>query len=112
MNGNTSSDRTVYFQTVPSNYLETALWLEADRMGFLLDAVTSEKFENQREVVKNEKYQMQVSRQYGMSYEILGQSLYPPSHPYNWPVIGYVDDLYRASLEDLKNFFLRWYGLK
>ena len=110
MNGNTSSDRTVYFQTVPSNYLETALWLEADRMGFLLDAVTSEKFENQREVVKNEKYQMQVSRQYGMSYEILGQSLYPPSHPYNWPVIGYVDDLYRASLEDLKNFFLRWYG--
>lgn len=110
MNGNTTSDRTVYFQTIPSNYLETALWLEADRMGFLLNAVTPEKFENQRDAVKNEKYQNQISRQYGMSYEILGQTLYPPSHPYNWPVIGYVDDLDRATLEDLKNFFLRWYG--
>ena len=110
MNGNTTSDRTVYFQTVPSNYLETALWLEADRMGFLLNAVTPEKFENQRDAVKNEKYQNQISQQYGMSYEVLGQNLYPPSHPYNWPVIGYVDDLDRATLEDLKNFFLRWYG--
>ena len=110
MNGNTTSDRTVYFQTVPSNYLETALWLEADRMGFLLNAVTLEKFENQRDAVKNEKYQNQISQQYGMNYEILGQNLYPPSHPYNWPVIGYVDDLDRATLEDLKNFFLRWYG--
>ena len=110
MNGNTTSDRTVYFQTVPSNYLETALWLEADRMGFLLNAVTPEKFENQRDAVKNEKYQNQISRQYGMSYEILGQNLYPPSHPYNWPVIGYTDDIDRATLEDLKNFFLRWYG--
>ncbi|MEE2699955.1 MAG: pitrilysin family protein [Bacteroidota bacterium] len=110
MNGNTTSDRTVYFQTIPSNYLETALWLEADRMGFLLNAVTPEKFENQRDAVKNEKYQNQISRQYGMSFEILGQTLYPPSHPYNWPVIGYVDDLDRADLEDLKNFFLRWYG--
>ena len=110
MNGNTSSDRTVYFQTVPANYLETALWLESDRMGFLLDAVTLEKFENQRDAVKNEKYQNQISRQYGMSYEVLGQNLYPPSHPYNWPVIGYVDDIERATLEDLKNFFLRWYG--
>ena len=79
-------------------------------MGFLLDAVTPEKFENQRNVVKEEKYQNQISRQYGMSYEILGQNLYPPSHPYNWPVIGYVDDLERANIEDLKNFFLRWYG--
>ena len=110
MNGNTTSDRTVYFQTVPSNYLETALWLEADRMGFLLNAVTPEKFENQRDAVKNEKYQNQISRQYGMSYEILGQNLYKPSHPYNWPVIGYVDDLDRADINDLKNFFLRWYG--
>ena len=110
MNGNTTYDRTVYFQTIPANYLETALWLEADRMGFLLNAVTPEKFENQRDAVKNEKYQNQISRQYGMSYEILGQNLYPPSHPYNWPVIGYVDDLDRATLEDLKNFFLRWYG--
>jgi zinc protease len=105
MNGNTTYDRTVYFQTMPSNYLETALWLEADRMGFLLDAVTPEKFENQRDAVKNEKYQNQISQQYGMMYEVIGQTLYPPSHPYNWPVIGYVDDLDRANLEDLKNFF-------
>ena len=110
MNGNTTYDRTVYFQTIPSNYLETALWLESDRMGFLLDAVSIEKFENQRDAVKNEKYQNQISRQYGMMNEILGQTLYPPSHPYNWPVIGYVDDLDRANLDDLKNFFLRWYG--
>ena len=110
MNGNTSSDRTVYFQTVPANYIETALWLEADRMGFLLDAVTEKKFENQRDVVREEKYQMQMDRQYGMSYEILGQNLYPPNHPYNWPVIGYTDDIERATLDDLKNFFLRWYG--
>jgi len=110
MNGNTSYDRTVYFQTIPSNYLETALWLEADRMGFLLDAVTLEKFENQRDAVKNEKYQNQISQQYGMMGEVLGQTLYPPSHPYNWPIIGYVDDLDRATIDDLKNFFLRWYG--
>ncbi len=110
MNGNTTADRTVYFQTVPSNYLETALWLESDRMGFMLNAVTQEKFENQRDAVKNEKYQNQINRPYGMSYEILGQNLYPPSHPYNWPVIGYVDDLDRATVDDLKNFFLRWYG--
>ena len=108
MNGNTTYDRTVYYQTVPSNYLETALWLESDRMGFLLDAVTSEKFENQRDAVVNEKYQNQINVPYGLSYEILGQNLYPPSHPYNWPVIGYVDDLDRATLKDLKNFFLKF----
>ena len=110
LNGNTSFDRTVYFQTVPSNHLETMLWLEADRMGFLLGAVTEEKFENQRDVVINEKYQVQMKQPYGMSSEILGQSLYPPSHPYNWPIVGYVDDIERATLDDLRNFFLRWYG--
>ena len=110
LNGNTTYDRTVYLQTVPSNHLETILWLEADRMGFLLNAVTQEKFEIQRDAVTNEKYQQQMNRPYGMSSEILGQTLYPPSHPYNWPVIGYVDDLDRANLDDLRNFFLRWYG--
>ena len=110
LNGNTSYDRTVYLQTIPSNHLETILWLEADRMGFLPNAVTQDKFENQRDAVKNEKYQNQINRPYGMSREILGQTLYPTSHPYNWPVIGYVDDLDRATIDDLKNFFLRWYG--
>ncbi len=110
LNGNTSYDRTVYFQTVPSNHLETILWLEADRMGFLLNAVTQKKFENQRDAVKNEKYQNQINRPYGLSNERLGQVLYPKTHPYNWPIIGYVDDLDRATVDDLKNFFLRWYG--
>ncbi len=110
LNGNISFDRTVYFQTVPSNHLETVLWLESDRMGFLLNAVTEEKFENQRDVVKNEKYQVQMQQPYGMSGEILGQTLYPPSHPYNWPIVGYMDDIERATLDDLKNFYLRWYG--
>ncbi len=110
LNGNISFDRTVYFQTVPSNHLETVLWLESDRMGFLLNAVTQEKFENQRDVVKNEKYQVQMQQPYGMSGEILGQTLYPPSHPYNWPIVGYMDDIERATLDDLKNFYLRWYG--
>jgi len=110
MNGYTTSDNTVYFETVPSNSLETALWLEADRMGFLLDSVTQEKFEVQRKTVKNEKAQNQVNQPYGLASELLGQTLYPPGHPYSWPVIGYVDDLDRADVDDLKNFFLRWYG--
>ncbi|MAU35805.1 MAG: peptidase M16 [Flavobacteriales bacterium] len=110
LNANINFDRTVYYQTVPSNHLETVLWLESDRMGFLLNAVDQEKFDNQREVVKNEKYQVQMQRPYGMSGEILGQTLYPPSHPYNWPIVGYMDDIERATLDDLKNFFLRWYG--
>tara|TARA_Y100000589_G_scaffold72706_3_gene65576 strand:+ start:1062 stop:3959 length:2898 start_codon:yes stop_codon:yes gene_type:complete len=110
LNGNISFDRTVYFQTVPSNHLETILWLESDRMGFLLNAATKEKFENQRKVVKNEKYQVQMQQPYGMSGEILGQALYPPSHPYNWPIVGYMDDIERATLDDLRNFYLRWYG--
>lgn len=110
LNGNISFDRTVYFQTIPSNHLETILWLESDRMGFLLNAVTQEKFENQRNVVKNEKYQVQMQQPYGMSGEILGQALYPPSHPYNWPIVGYMDDIERATLDDLRNFYLRWYG--
>lgn len=109
MNGTTNTDRTNYFETVPSNYLETALWLESDRMGFLLNAVTQEKFEVQRSTVKNEK-QQNLNQQYGMVYETLGQTLYPEGHKYNWPVIGYTDDLDRADVNDLKNFFMRWYG--
>jgi len=110
MNGYTTNDNTVYFNTVPSNNLETALWLEADRMGFLLDAVSQEKFEIQRKTVKNEKAQNQINQPYGLSGELLGQKLYPAGHPYSWPVIGYVDDLDRADVNDLKNFFMRWYG--
>ena len=110
MNGTTNRDRTNYFETVPSNQLETALWLEADRMGFLLDAVTVKKFENQRDAVKNEKMQNQVNVPYGMFWEIKDQTLYPKGHPYSWPTIGYVDDLDRVTVDDLKDFFMRWYG--
>lgn len=110
MNGSTSFDRTNYFQSVPSNQLETALWLEADRMGFLLEAVTQEKFEIQRATVKNERGQNVENRPYGRVYEKLLAALYPSGHPYSWPVIGYPEDLDAATLDDLKNFFLRWYG--
>jgi zinc protease len=110
MNGTTSDDRTNYFETLPKNYLETALWLEADRMGFLLDSVTQRKFEVQRATVKNEKDQRVTNQPYGRTDEIKRQILYPAGHPYSWPTIGYVEDLDRVTVEDLKNFFMRWYG--
>lgn len=110
MNGTTNNDRTNYFQTVPSNSLETVLWLEADRMGFLLEAVTQEKFEIQRATVKNERGQNVENRPYGRFNEVNNAALYPPDHPYSWPVIGYPEDLDAATLDDLKHFFLRWYG--
>jgi zinc protease len=111
MNGFTERDKTVYYETLPSNYLEMGLWLEADRMGFLLDSLTTKKFENQRDAVKNEKSQNFENQPYAMAFvEEINKVLYPAGHPYSWPVIGYVDDLNRATTEDVKNFFLRWYG--
>ena len=110
MNGTTNSDRTNYYQTVPANQLEKMLWLESDRMGFLLDAVTQEKFEIQRETVKNERGQRIDNRPYGRLNERVSQALYPEDHPYSWPVIGYMEDLNRVNVNDLKAFFLRWYG--
>jgi zinc protease len=110
LNGTTNSDRTNYFETVPSNQLEKMLWLEADRMGFLMDAVTQKKFEIQRETVKNERGQRVDNAPYGLVFETIAKNLYPYGHPYSWPVIGYIEDLNRVNVEDLKNFFLRWYG--
>ena len=110
LNGTTNGDRTNYFQTVPSNQLEKMLWLEADRMGFFLDAVTQEKFEVQRETVKNERGQRVDNRPYGLLWERVGEAMYPEGHPYSWSTIGYLEDLDRASLTDLKKFFLEWYG--
>ncbi len=110
MNGTTNRDRTNYFETLPANYLETALWLEADRMGFLLDSVTQKKFEVQRATVKNEKGQNVDNIPYGKRGEINDAALYPKGHPYSWPTIGYLEDLDRVNVEDLKNFFMRWYG--
>ena len=110
LNGTTNSDRTNYFQTVPNNQLEKMLWLEADRMGYFLDAVTQKKFEVQRETVKNERGQRVDNRPYGLLWERVGEAMYPEGHPYSWSTIGYLEDLDRANLNDLKKFFLEWYG--
>ena len=110
LNGTTNLDRTNYFETLPSNQLETALWLESDRMGFLLNAVTQQKFEIQRATVKNERGQNYDNRPYGLVNEKTYEALYPFGHPYSWPTIGYLKDLDRVTVEDLKRFFLRWYG--
>jgi len=110
LNGSTNRDRTNYFQTVPSNQVEKIIWLEADRMGFLLDAVTQQKFEVQRATVKNERGQNYDNRPYGLAQEYIVKTMYPYGHPYSWLTIGYVEDLDRVNVNDLKNFFLRWYG--
>ncbi|MFV8782543.1 M16 family metallopeptidase [Microbulbifer sp. SA54] len=110
LNGTTNTDRTNYYETVPANQLETVLWLESDRMGVFLDAVTEEKFEVQRETVKNERGQRVDNRPYGRALETMFAATYPDGHPYSWPVIGWMEDLNRADLNDLKRFFLRWYG--
>lgn len=110
LNGTTNQDRTNYFETVPSNQLEKMLWLEADRMGFLLDAVTQKKFEVQRATVKNERGQRYDNVPYGLLREKTAESLYPYGHPYSWLTIGYIEDLNRVDVNDLKNFFMRWYG--
>lgn len=110
LNGSTNRDRTNYYETVPNNQLEKMLWLEADRMGFLLDAVTQRKFEIQRETVKNERGQNYDNRPYGLAGEVTSKALFPYGHPYSWLTIGYLEDLNRVDVNDLKNFFLRWYG--
>jgi zinc protease len=110
LNGSTNTDRTNYFELVPSNFFETALWLESDRMGFLLPALTQAKLDNQRDVVKNERRQNYENRPYGMASIRMGELLYPETHPYHWPTIGYQADLSAASLDDVKNFFSQWYN--
>lgn len=110
LNGTTNRDRTNYFETVPANQLEKMLWLESDRMGFLLDAVSQRKFEIQRSTVKNERAQRYDNRPYGLMWERMAEALYPEGHPYSWQTIGYVEDLDRVDVNDLKAFFLRWYG--
>lgn len=110
LNGTTNTDRTNYYETVPNNQLEKMLWLESDRMGFLLETITEEKFEIQRATVKNERGQNVDNRPYGRLNETINQMIYPREHPYSWPVIGYMTDLDRGTVADLKAFFSRWYG--
>ena len=109
LNGGTSRDGTIYFQVVPSNALEMVLWLEADRLGFLRPTITQEAFVNQQNVVKNEKRQGVDNRPYGHTSHILGKLLYPEGHPYNWTVIGSMEDLTLATLKDVHEFHQKWY---
>jgi zinc protease len=108
-NGSTSNDRTNYWSNLPANYLEMGLWLEADRMGYLLPVMTHKKLDTQRGVVQNEKRQGVDNQPYGRANEILMQMLYPSDHPYSWTVIGSLEDLSAATLQDVKGFFRRYY---
>ncbi len=109
LNGSTAEDRTNYWEVVPSAYLERALWLESDRMGFLLPAMDQAKLDNQREVVKNERRQTVENEPYGVAEEALLEALYPAGHPYRHSIIGSMADIDAASLEDVKDFFRRFY---
>jgi zinc protease len=109
VNGSTSTDRTNYYEVVPRGALELALWMEADRMGWLLPALTEARFNTQREVVLNERRQNYENRPYGLAGFAVLQGLYPPGHPYRWPTIGDPADLGAASVEDARAFFARFY---
>ncbi|HEV8368901.1 MAG TPA: pitrilysin family protein [Pyrinomonadaceae bacterium] len=109
-NGSTTNDRTNYYENIPSNYLESALWMEADRMGFLLDTLDLTKLNAQRDVVKNERRQSVDNQPYGRVSEIFAAAMYPKGHPYSWPVIGSMTDLSAASEEDVKAFFRVYYA--
>ena len=108
-NAFTSEDVTVYFETIPNNYLERALYMEANRMEFLSSALDQEKFDTEREVVKNERRQRMENAPYGLASETLSATVYPEGHPYSWSVIGSMDDLNRATLDDLRRFFYEFY---
>ncbi|MFQ5707485.1 MAG: M16 family metallopeptidase [bacterium] len=110
LNGGTTNDFTIYFEIIPRNALELALWLESDRMGYLLPTVTEDAFENQQEVVQNEKRQRVDNVPYGHTNYVISKLLYPENHPYNWQVIGSFDDLKHATIEDIRRFFKKWYG--
>jgi zinc protease len=109
-NGSTTEDRTNYYEDLPANALPLALWLDADRMGWLLPTMDSAKLDLQRDVVKNERRQSYENQPYGRSTETILAALFPPSHPYSWPVIGSMQDLSAATLEDVSNFFRRYYA--
>src|SRR5918999_6442329 len=108
-NGSTSRDRTDYYQTVPSDALEKMLWAEADKLGWFINTVTDPVLAKEKEVVKNEKRQSVDNNPYGHTNYVIDKALYPEDHPYNWQVIGSLEDLQRATLADVKEFFRRWY---
>ena len=110
LNGSTSLDRTNYYESVPANYLELLLWLESDRMGFLLPALTQEKLDNQKDVVMNERRQRYDNQPYGLAWEKLFSNLFTPEHPYSWPTIGWMEDIEKFELNDVRNFFETYYS--
>jgi zinc protease len=109
LNGSTNADRTNYWEVVPRNALELALWMESDRMGYLLPALTAHKFETQRDVVLNERRQNYENRPYGLASMAIVASLYPPDHPYHWLTIGAAEDIRAADLEEVRQFFQTYY---
>jgi len=109
-NGSTNNDRTNYYIDVPSNGLDLALFLESDRMAYLLDTMTPQRVDGQRDVVKNERRQSYENRPYGMASIVLSEMLYPKNHPYHWPTIGYMEDLTAAGYEDVVEFFRKYYA--
>jgi zinc protease len=110
LNGSTSMDRTNYYESLPPDSLELALWLESDRMGFLLPALTQEKLNNQKDVVMNERRQNYDNRPYGLAWELLFSNLFPVEHPYHWPTIGWMEDIERFELQGVKDFFRNYYS--
>ena len=110
LNGGTWKDGTIYYEVVPKNALETVMWLESDRMGFLINTVTEAAFYNQQEVVQNEKRQRVDNNPYGHTSWVLDKAIYPEDHPYNWQVIGELVDLQSATVEDVKEFYDKYYG--
>ncbi|MBC3846771.1 insulinase family protein [Winogradskyella echinorum] len=108
-NGSTSRDRTNYFQTVPKDALEKMIWAEADKLGFFINTVTEPVLAKEKQVVKNEKRQRVDNQPYGHNSAVINSNLYPEGHPYSWEVIGSLEDLQNATLEDVKEFYRRWY---
>jgi len=109
LNGSTNTDRTNYWEVVPTSAFDLALWMESDRMGYLLPALTERKFETQRDVVLNERRQNYENRPYGLAQAAIGAAIFPPSHPYHWMTIGEVADLKAAAFDDVREFFRTYY---
>ncbi len=108
-NGSTSRDRTNYFQTVPKDALEKMIWAEADKLGYFINTVTEPVLAKEKQVVKNEKRQRVDNQPYGFNSSVINSNLYPEGHPYSWEVIGSLEDLQNATLDDVKEFYKRWY---
>lgn len=110
LNGSTSTDRTNYYEKLPSNNLELGLWLESDRMGYFLPALTQTKLDNQKDVVKNERLERYDNQPYGLAWELINTNLYSENHPYSWLTIGFLKDIENYTLDDVKNFFKKYYS--